>query len=214
MKGLLLGIAFIILVGIGGLVYRNAIERPVRPIACPIDALICPDGTAVARTESACTFAECPPPNVALKEAGISFAIPAGFSPAEVPDAASVAAYDTGTSTPEAVATIVIRRYGVTASSTALETIRQTAVRASGQPVGATAFSSTVLGTHRFTVVAIERSGGLVDTAYYLARGSDVLRFEAIDRGVLRSSEADLNVSVLPAHAALASLLASLQVLP
>src|SRR3989344_4975051 len=93
MKTLLLGILTIVLVGIGGLVYRNATEHPLQPIACPLDALICPDGTSVARTGPSCVFPACPPPNVSLSDVGIAFAIPTNFTEAEIPDAASIVAY-------------------------------------------------------------------------------------------------------------------------
>lgn len=212
MKSLLFGILFIIVIGVGGLVYRNAIEHPTKPIACPLDALMCPDGTAVARTGLSCTFPTCPPPNVSLANVGIAFALPAGFAPAPTPDSASVAAYEMPAVSVADADSIVIRSYGIPASSTALETIRQTAIgSASGAPVSATSFSSIVLGTHRFTVVAIERFEGIVDTAYYLARSTDVLRFDAVDRGVARWSDSSLDISSLPAHAALQRLLITLQ---
>ncbi len=210
MKGLLAGIVFIILIGVGGLVYRNALEHPSQPIACPMDALVCPDGTSVGRTGLSCTFPACPPPNVSLSDVGIAFAVPAGFTEAESPYAASVAAYEmpAGDSEP---ASIVIRRYAIPASSTALATIQQTAIGgASGLPVSATAFTSSVLGTHRFTVVSLERFEGVIDTAYYLARGTDVLRFDAIDRGADWTNPG-LDVTALPAHAALTRLLTTLQ---
>ena len=209
MKTLLYGIVLIIIVGIGGLVYRNAVEHPSQPIACPLDALVCPDGTSVARTGLSCTFPACPPPNVALTDVGIAFAIPAGFVAAEVPDAASVAAY--GLPAASSIAELIIRRYAIDASSTALATIRQTAIGgASGAPVPVTALSSTALGTHRFTVVSIERFEGVIDTAYYLARSADVLRFDAIDRNADWTNP-NLDVAALPANAALAKLLTTLQ---
>ncbi len=211
MKSLWLGIVFIVIVGIGGLVYRNAIEHSSQPIACPMDALVCPDGTSVAREGSSCAFPACPPPNVSLADVGISFALPAGFAIAELPDAASVAAYDMNASTTGAASTIIIRRYMIEATSTALATIQQTAISGtSGAPVSVTSLTSTVLGNHRFTAVLIERFEGVVDTAYYLARGTDVLRFDAIDRGA-DWTNSNLNVSALPAHAALMELLATLQ---
>lgn len=211
MKSLLLGILLIVIVGIGGLVYRNIIEHPLQPIACPMDALVCPDGTSVSRTGSSCTFPVCPAPNVSLADIGIAFAVPAGFASAEIPDAASIAAYETQAPSPAERATIVIRRYMIAASSTALATIQQTAISgASGLPVSATSFSSTVLGTHRFTVASIERFEGVIDTAYYLARGADVLRFDAIDRGADLTNP-NLDISTLPAHAALVKLLTTLQ---
>lgn len=210
MRSLLIGVVLIVIVGFGGLVYRNAIERPTRPIACPLDALVCPDGTAVARTGLSCTFPACPPPNVPLPDIGIAFALPAGFVPASLPDSTSVVAYDL--SSASSTASIIIRRFAISASSTALATIRETAVGSpSGLPVSATSFSSTVLGTRRFTVVQIERFEGVVDTAYYFARGTDVLRFDAIDKGVMNWADSGLDTTVLPAAVALRSLLTTLQ---
>ncbi|MDP2651967.1 MAG: hypothetical protein Q8O94_02435, partial [bacterium] len=60
------------------------------------------------------------------------------------------------------------------------------------------------------TVVSIERFEGVIDTAYYLARSGDVLRFDAIDRGTDWTNP-NLDISALPAHAALLKLLATLQ---
>ena len=212
MRSLLFGILIIVLVGFGGLVYRNAIEHPTQPIACPMDARVCPDGTSVARTGISCTFASCLPPNVTFSDIGISFAIPAGFITAEVPDAASIAAYETQATASTVPASIVIRQYTIAASSTALSTIQQTAIGgASGAPVPTTSFSSTVLGTHRFTVVSIERFEGVVDTAYYLARDTDVLRFDAIDKDVINWTDFNLDTATLPANTALRKLLATLE---
>lgn len=227
MKSLLFGILFIIIIGFGGLVYRNAVEHPIQPVACPMDALVCPDGTSVVRTGPSCTFTECQLPNVSLSNIAIAFAIPAGFTDAELPDAASVAAYAMPTvSSSTNAASIIIRQYAIVASSTptpsgvgapttsvgtALATIRQTAIGgASGAPVGVTSFTSTIIGTHRFTVVLIERFEGVVDTAYYLARNTDVLRFDAIDRSA-DWTNSNLDISKLPAHAALMKLLSTLQ---
>lgn len=211
MKGFLLGIAFIILIGVGGLVYRNAVEHPFQPIACPMDALVCPDGTSVGRTGSSCTFPACPPPNVSLTDVGIAYAVPVGFEEAEFPDAASIAAYEMSAGDSSEPASIIVRRYAIAASSTALATIRQTAIGgASGLPVSVTSFTSSVLGTHRFTVVSLERFEGVIDTAYYLARSQDVLRFDAVDRGADWTNP-DLDISALPAHAVLVKMLATLQ---
>lgn len=211
MKSLLLGILAIIIIGVGGLVYRNAVEHPLQPIACPLDATVCPDGTSVSRTGTSCTFPACPAPNVSLTNVGIAFAIPAGFITAQIPDAVSIAAYEMPTASTTENNSIVIRRFPITASSTALATIQQTAISGtSGAPVSVTSFTSTVLGNHRFTVVGIERFEGVVDTAYYLARGNDVLRFDAIDRGTDWTNP-NLDISALPTHSALAKLLTTLQ---
>jgi len=221
MKSLLLGIVLIIILGFGGLVYRNTVEHPSQPIACPMDALVCPDGTSVARTGISCTFPACLPPNVSLADVGISYAVPAGFTATEFPDSASIAAYEKPPANAStSPADLIIRRFTITASSdsasspqaTALATIEKTAIGgASGLPVPATSFSSTVLGTHRFTVVSIERFEGVVDTAYYLARGTDVLRFDAIDRDIMSWTDPNLDTTTLPANVALRKLLATLE---
>jgi len=210
MKSFLLVILLIIIVGVGGFVYRNAIEHPAQPVACPMDAEICPDGTSVSRTGLSCTFPVCPPPNVSLPDIGVAFAIPAGFTAVALPDSASVASYEM--SAASSTSDIIIRHYAISASSTALATIQQTAISgASGAPVSATSFSSTVLGTHRFTVVSIERFEGVVDTAYYLARNADVVRFDAVDTGVMNWTDPNMDSSMLPANAALKNLLTTLQ---
>lgn len=213
MKSLFLGILAIVLIGFGGLVYRNAVEHPLRPVACPMDALLCPDGTSVARTGNSCSFAACPPPNVSLADSNISFAIPEGFVVVGFPDEVSIAAYALpSVASSSKDASIAIRRYAIAASSTALTTIQQTAISGvSGLPVGMTAYSSTELGTHRFTVVFIERFEGVIHTAYYLARATDVLRFDAVDTDVQNWTNPNLDTSILPAHAALRKLLLTLQ---
>jgi hypothetical protein len=107
---------------------------------------------------------------------------------------------------------IIIRHYPITASSSALAVIRETAIGgASGMPVPTTSFTSTVLGSHRFTVATVERFEGVVDTSYYLARNTDVLRFDAIDTNVIGWTDPALDQSALPAHAALITMLGTLQ---
>jgi len=215
MKSLFLGILFIIIIGFGGLVYRNAVEHPAQQIACPIDAMVCPDGTSVSRTGNSCTFPTCPPPNVSLSNVNISFALPEGFTAVDSSDPVVVAVYKslaaTSSVSTESMTGITIRRYAIEASSTALTTIQQTAIgNASGAPVSPTSFTSTVLGGHHFTVVTIERFEGVIDTAYYLARSTDVVRFDAVDVGTDWTNP-NLNLSTLPAHAALLKLLVTLQ---
>lgn len=211
MKKLFLGIAVILLVGIGGFAYRNAIERPLAPAACPLDVKVCPNGTSIAREGASCTFAACPPPNVSLPDVGVAFALPEGVQAVTSSDPAGIAMYETPTVSTSEKGSIIINRFAITASTTALDTIKKTAIGdASGLPVPATSFTSTVIGTHRFTVVNIGRFEGVVTTAYYFARGTDVLRFDAIDRGVDWMNPS-LDVAKLPAHTALRNLLATLQ---
>ncbi len=211
MKSLLWGIVLILILGVGGLVYRNAVEHPSEPIACPVSSLQCPDGTSVAHLAGSCEFPACPPPNVSFADTNIAFALPDGFAATTTPDPVSIAAYaNTSTSTTGGV--IVLRRFAVDASSTPLSIIRETAISAtSGAPVPATALSSTVLGGKNFTVVTIERFEGVVDTAYYLSRGTDVLRFDAIDGNITNWTDSTLDVTTFPAHAALRKLLVTLE---
>lgn len=212
MKNLLWGILCIIVIGIGGFVYRNAVEHPSQPIVCPMDARMCPDGTSVARIGTSCTFASCLAPNVSLGAVDLAFAVPANFSIAALPDSASIAAYESpAVASSTGVSSIVIRRYVIAASSTAFATIQQTAISGtSGAPVSATSFTSTALSGHRFTIVSIERFEGVIDIAYYLARTTDVVRFDAIDRDTDWTNPS-LDIEKLPAHAALVKLLSTLQ---
>ena len=211
MKSLLWGIVLIVVLGVGGLIYRNAVENPTQPIACPVISLECPDGSSVAHLVGSCDFPVCPPPNVSFADSNIAFALPDGFTATTTPDAASIAAY-AHTSTTSNTGIIVIRRFAVGASSTPLATIRQTAIgAASGAPVPVTALSSTVIGGKNFTIVSIERFEGVVDTAYYLSRGSDVLRFDAIDGNVTNWTDPGLDVQQLPVNTALRKLLSTLQ---
>ena len=76
MKELLLGIALIILLGIGSFLYKNAVQKgPVSnaPVACTLDARICPDGSAVGRTGPACEFEAC-------STDAVHFSAPVGFT--------------------------------------------------------------------------------------------------------------------------------------
>lgn len=213
MKGLFFGIVLIIIIGFGGLVYRNVLEHPKeKRIACPLDALVCPDGTAISRVGVSCSFPACPSPNISLP-LGIAFAIPAGFIASEYADGESIVSYESSASVASSsMSRIVLRRYPITASTTALETIQKTALDGvSNLSISTILYSSTILGARRFTIVRIERSSSRVTTAYYLARSSDVLRFDAIDIGIKNWSDARLDVSKLVAHAALEKLLTTLQ---
>jgi len=214
MKSLFVGIFFILLFGIGGLLYRNALERPAQPIACPMDAKVCPDGTSVSRTGLSCTFPVCPPPNVSVPKIGITFAVPQGYVPDENAagaDSSMVGAF-VSPSADAPVTTLIIRSIPLTASSTAIDTIRENAVQdPSGLPAPATAFSSVVLGNNRFTEVQISRFEGVVDTAYYFVRENDILRFDAIDTGVTNWTETRLDTTTLPANVALRGMLGTLQ---
>ncbi len=216
MKILLAGIVLIIVLGVGGLIYRNAIEHSNQPIACPADAKVCPDGTAVGRVGTTCNFPVCPPPNVTLAGTGLAFALPAGYVANDQGGADStVLAMFVSPSLATTTKSIVIHWYPFTASTTdstaALQIIQSTALGdASGIPVAPTAFTSTTLGTHHFSVVLLGRFEGVVHTVYYLVRTSDVLRFDAIDSGADWTNPA-LDTAKLPANQDVQALLTTLQ---
>ena len=213
MKKLFVGILLLLVLGIGGFFYRAETEKPPSGLtACSQEAKTCPDGSGVGRTGPLCAFPACPLPNVELETLRIAFALPEGYASAPPLDASVVARYVTAAAKGvEIPSEIQIRVYPISASSTALATIQASAILdGSGALAPATAYSSVSVGTRRFTVVTIGRFEGVVDVAYYLARGSDVLRFDAIDRGV-DGTNPDVDSSSLPAAQALKYLLGTLQ---
>tara|TARA_B100000508_G_scaffold60333_2_gene47496 strand:+ start:46392 stop:47018 length:627 start_codon:yes stop_codon:yes gene_type:complete len=75
MKELFLGVVLIILLGLGSFLYQNALRdrsTPEGPVACTLEARICPDGSAVGRTGPHCEFEAC-------STDPISFTAPNGF---------------------------------------------------------------------------------------------------------------------------------------
>lgn len=219
MRILLAGIALIVLVGVAGFIYRNALERPRGPVAgaCTLDAKICPDGTGVGRSGPSCEFAACPPPNTEFRDAGIAFVVPEGYELRAGPagDADMVAVYErTSTSTPRD--TIFIHRYPIPEGKTADEVmLEKTVLEPSGlSPEGVNDFSPRIIASRTFLTIVIERFEAEVHSAYYLPRAKDVLAFEVIERGVSDWTDPSLIVDNLPQHRALVRLLSTLDVAP
>lgn len=210
MRRLLLGVAFVTLIGFGGFFYRNAVEYRDRKISCPVDEFVCPDGTTLTHSEFSCVFPTCPLPNVTLEELGLTFALPNGFT--EVAAGGElVARYEAPGPSEFESKSIEIRKYPLTASSTPLAVIQESAIGAtSGLPVSPSRFTSVTLGGRTFTVVPIDRFEAVVVTAYYLVRPSEVVRFDAIDRGVVEWMNPELDTTTLPTQAALRSMLTKL----
>lgn len=218
MKGLLLGIAFIILVGVGGLLYRNAVSHPtVATGVCTAEAKLCPDGSGVGRVAPDCHFAQCPAPNVTIASAGIVFVLPAGYSEDTnlegAADPAMLGAYATAAaagSVPPQL--IIVRKYPVTASSSASDIIHSTAIGdASGAPVSPSTFTAVHLGSATYTIAVTGRFEGVVHVSYYLPRTTDVLRFDAVDQNVANWTDAKLDLTTLPGNSALRALLTTMQ---
>lgn len=215
MKGLFLGIALLVLIGIGGFIYRNAVSRPiVNSGACTLDAEVCPDGSSVGRVAPDCNFAPCPAPNVTIASAGIVFVPPASFASTTLPDDDSLAAFASAPASASSspAEQIIVKDYAIPAGEQAIAVMQATALGdASGAPVAPSAFSAATLGSYTYSMVILGRSEGVVHVAYYLPRSADVLRFDSIDRNVPNWASSGLDVTTLPADAALRAMLSTMQ---
>lgn len=219
MKQLLAGIVILFVVGFGSFLYRNIVERPGITAAqseCPLEAKICPDGTSVERTGPACEFASCALPNIEIANAGVSFAIPAGYAADEntyAADAIFLAVFLKPSLSDSPQHTIAVYRYlipeGKTANEVILENTRY-------QPADITAedfseFRDVLVNGKTFRETTIERFEALVHSSYYLVRESDVLRFDITEHDVTGWMEPGLSIRDLPEHTALLGLLRTLQ---
>ncbi len=214
MKELVAGIVLIVVVGLGGFLYRNMIERNAVPqpesVACTMDAMVCPDGSSVGRIGPLCAFAPCPG---ALSTIGISFTAPAGYvenKNALGEDATLLVAYEKATATPPPHA-IVVRRFEIPEGKTANDVmLANTMLEPSGATPELSAFADATVGTHIMKKIVLERFEGHVHSAYYLVRAGDVLRFEILERDVTNWTDPALVVEELPEHQAFLGALANL----
>lgn len=221
MKTLLAGIVLIVLLGLGGFFYRNALEHPAAPAvsACTLEAKICPDGTTVGRTGPACEFSPCVFPNISLADAKVAFALPAGYekgvqSPGAdglVPD--MVDFYQKPASTTDSFHTITVFSHPIPTGSTTNDVIlAHTRLEPSDmQPNDMKAFSPKIIGTRTFSEITTERFEGVVATSYFLPRANDVLEFLVIERDVKNWSSPNLIPDNLPEHQALLKMLGTLE---
>lgn len=215
MKQLFAGIVIIVVLGLAGFFYRNALEgQRGNETACTMDARICPDGTTVGRTGPSCEFAKCAYPNIEYADAKIAFAVPAGYVEnveAKAGNPTMVAAFEqTGTTTPPNA--IVVYRFAIPEGKTANDVILEnTMLEPSGmQPEDMNDFRPRIVGTETYSSIVIERFEAIVHSAYYLARENDVLRFDVLERDVVDWMKADLIVSNLPEHQTLLKMLDTL----
>jgi len=223
MKQLAFFLVLILVLGVCGFLYRNTLEAPNRNTAasstagnvCPLDAKICPDGTSVGRTGPNCSFAACAAPNVELKQANISFVLPAGFvanASAVTSGDSLIAAYEKSMMS-EPKDSIVIRRYAIPEGKDANDVmLANTMYESSGmQPKSVTEFKPVIVNSKTFQMLTVERFEAQVHTVYYLPREHDVLRFEVIDHNVTNWTDPNLDIASLPSHKALINMLGSLQ---
>lgn len=216
MKQLLSLSALLVIVGIAGFLYRNTMERPYpsENQACTPEARICPDGTSVGRSGPTCSFAPCAFPNVELSGAGISFAVPEGYTEDTASDA--LASFSKPSTLDWPPHTLSIRRYpipeGKTAEDVILANVRYQP--SDEQATDLSRFRDLTVSGRTFRETVVERFEGLVYTSYFLIRESDVLRFDVVEKGVQGWTDPALDIRTLPEHQALAHLLGTLQVSP
>ncbi len=221
MKSLIAGVVLIILLGIGGFIYRNVAERTggPGPTACTADAKLCPDGSGVGRTGPACEFAPCAFPNVEIPEADISFVAPLGYVADENAYGAEptlIGAFIKPSLSDSVMHTITIRRYPIAAGETADDVIL---VHTRYQPADMNAedfsrFDSVLINGKELKSTVIERFEAIVQSTYYLARTEDVLAFTITEHDVVDWMEPGLVIEELPEHQALLELLGTLQLAP
>lgn len=221
-KELIVGIVLIILLGVGGFLYRSVLEQSfpsgLSSGVCTREIKICPDGTSVGRVSPTCAFVLCPPPNILLSNVGIAFVLPRGYASiatSSFSDTSVVAAY-VASMAPAANAstTISIRQYPVSKGETAEQVmLRKTIFYPSGlSPVSMQQFATSTIGNHTFQRIEIGNFDGRAQTAYYLPRHNDVLRFDVVRKNAANRIGANLSNASLSGNEALRVLLSTLQV--
>jgi len=220
MKELIAGIVLIIVVGLGGFLYRNILERNAVPqpeaTVCTMDARVCPDGQTVGRVGPSCEFAPCPPPNEEIPLLGISFVLPDEYveNPGALgEDPTLIAAYEKPGNAGSPPHAIVVRRFSVAPGASADATILEnTMLEPSGmQPESMEEFGFASINGRTYRTITVERFEAQVHTLYYLARTNDVIRFEILERDVLNWTDPTLDITTLPEHAAFLEMLGTLQ---
>ena len=220
MKELIGGIVLIVVVGIGGFLYRNVLERNAVPqpeaTACTMDAKLCPDGQSVGRTGPTCEFAPCPYPNAEVGALGIGFVLPAEYAlnPAAPGDDATLkAAYEKPGAVGSPPHAIIVRSYPIPEGETAESVmIKNTMLEPSGmQPESMDDFGFATVAGRTFRTITVERFEAQVHTLYYFPRATEVLRFEVLERDVAEWTNPTLDIMTLPEHAGFLRMLESLQ---
>lgn len=218
MKTLIFGIVLIVLLGVAGFFYRNVMESAgaPEPVACTMDAKICPDGSAVGRVGPSCAFEACPPPNAEVPP--FAFVLPAGYranDQALGSDPTLLAAFEKSALGDGPSHAIVIRSFPIPAGKTDEDVIvEETLFETSG--MGAESidqFTEETIGGKPFYKVVVERFEAQVHSLYYLPSPAGVVyRFEVLERDVTEWTDPSLVVEELPEHAAFREMLRALEV--
>ena len=219
MKQLIALVVILVVLGIGGFMYRNALEHPVAiapaQTACTMEAKLCPDGTSVGRSGPDCSFAPCKLPNAEDAAIRIAFVVPSGY----VANADAIGADETlravfdKSSKEQIPHSIIIRNYPIPEGKKGDDVIlANTMFEPSGMtPKSMKEFKPVIINGKTYQTAVIERFEGQVHSAYYLVRAKDVLKFEVLEKDVTEWMSPTLVVDQLPEHRALQLLLSSLQ---
>lgn len=217
MKSLIAGVVLILLLGLAGFFYRNVAERTANPpIACTEEAKVCPDGSSVGRGGPSCQFAPCAFPNVEVADAHLAFAVPEGYTADENASGAEptlVAAFVKPSLSESVRHTITVRVLPIAEGETGDDVIL---AHTRYQPADMQAedfekFDTVVIDGRTLRGTVIERFEGQVQSAYFLVRVDDVVKFEVFERDLTDWMEPTLVVTKLPEHANLLKMLATLQ---
>lgn len=218
MKQLFALIVILVVLGIGGFMYRNALEHPATgtptATACTMEAKLCPDGTGVGRSGPDCAFAACAFPNAEDTAIGIAFVVPSGYTanPEAIGSDETLRAVFDKPSKGEVPHSLIIRRYAIPEGKTSDAVIlANTMYESSGNMAQSMKeFKPVIINGKTFQTVVLERFEGQVHSAYYLTRANDVLKFEVLEKDVDWTNP-KLVVENLPEHKALQALLMTLQ---
>ncbi len=205
-KELFAGVVLIFLLGIGGFLYRVAMESSYQNIP-------------ISTSGHPCTSTQCLTTNVKLPNVGISFTLPVEYALVATstrPNSALVATYVKGefTNATSTISDVInIYRYALAKGRTADEIMRkQTVFTPSGlSPLLMKEFTNITLNGNTFSRITIERLGGVVQTAYYITHAQSIFRFDITEHGVADWANPTLDAGNLQGNKTLHTLLSTLQ---
>jgi hypothetical protein len=230
MKQILAGIVLLILLGIGGFIYRYEVQsakiqgtpgatsgitsQSNGSEACTQDAKVCPDGSAVGRTGPNCSFAVCPLPNIELTSGSttIGFVLPSGYKDHIVPNDSSNYIGSYIQSLGAAPSIIDVYNFPLANGQTPSQVMLAESYFDSSNSLATSTseFKTITEGENTFYEIELGHTTNEVHSAYYLYEPTSVLRFDITENGVQSSASADPNS--LPQHQALQQMLATLQI--
>jgi hypothetical protein len=227
MKTLAFGVVLILLLGIGGFMYRHVMETTApQGVACTMEAKICPDGSAVGRTGPNCEFAACPSGIALGTVPEMTVTLPAGYAENENPNVDRASGGDMTIMREFVKPSLsgdpkhVIRLHDIGVSDEGIEADIVRSVRFSPSDMPAESidqFKKTVMNGQTWYSIVIERFEGQVESAYFLpisvpGGGMNLYEFTLIERDVTDWTDPNLVIEELPEHKAFLEMLSTLSV--